>query len=296
MKILVTGATGFIGNHLVHKLQADHEVFAITRSRPPRDKSDKLIWIEQNLGQPLDYSRLPQSVDVVIHLAQSKFYKDFPEQAKDIFSVNVNSTFNLLEYARRVGAERFIFASTGGIYGYSYEKFVETDPVSPLNFYLSSKYIAELLIANYQQFFHTTVFRLFFVYGIGQPQTMLIPRLVHSVLLGKPVMLQGHEGIQINPVHVADVVSAFQTALELTGNNLINLGGPQVLSLRQICQMIGEQLKREPLFEIRGEPEPGHLIGDVTKARALVGGPQVSFFEGIIEVCSAVEAEVPAGE
>ncbi len=291
MKILVTGATGFIGNHLVRKLQGAHEVFALTRGQPSPDGPNEVIWVEQNLSEPLDYSRLPQKLDVVIHLAQSKFYKDFPERAEDIFAVNVNSTFNLLEYARKAKAERFIFASTGGVYGYSYEKFVETDPVSPLNFYFSSKYIAELLIGNYQQFFHTAVLRLFFAYGAGQARTMLVPSLVGSVLSDNPIVLYGTDGLRINPVHVGDVVEAIRQTLRLEGHHLINLGGPQVLSLREIGHIIGKRLGREPSFKVCDGQEPRDLVCDVTKMVALLGEPQVVFSEGVIEVCREAKEE-----
>src|SRR6185503_3720649 len=217
MKILVTGATGFIGSHLVRRLETEHEVYALVRKRPPHAQVSKAQWIEQNLSEPLDHSLLPQQLDAVLHLAQSKFYKDFPEQAKDIYRINVQSTFEFLEYARKAGVKRFIFTSTGGLYGHSYEKFVETDPVNPLNFYFSSKYIAELLLGNFQQFFHTTVFRLFFVYGTGQTPTMLIPRLVRSVLAGEPITLEGDEGLRINPIPVSDVITSFERALSLEG-------------------------------------------------------------------------------
>jgi UDP-glucose 4-epimerase len=289
MRVLITGATGFIGSHLVPKLGDKHEIFALSKKPPMEQRSHQPTWIEQSLDDPLEYSRLPEKIDVVIHLAQSKFYKEFPEQAGDIFGVNVKGTFNLLEYARRVGAKQFIFASTGGIYGYSYEKFVETDPVSPINFYLSSKYIAEQLAKNYQQFFDTVVFRLFFAYGAGQKPSMLIPRLIHSILSGMPITLQGNEGIHINPIYVGDVVDAMSRALELKGNHLINLGGPQVLSLRRISNIIGAELGRSPRFTITSSLEPHHLIGDIAKMKELLGEPLIAFSEGVGEVCREAE-------
>jgi UDP-glucose 4-epimerase len=292
MRVLIAGATGFIGNHLVRKLRDKHELFALSQSLSPEQSDDRIIWIEQNLNNPLDYSRLPSAVDAVIHLAQSKFYKEFPEHAKDIFGINVNGTFNLLEYARKAGVKQFIFASTGGVYGYSYEKFVETDPVDPINFYLSSKYIAELLVGNYQQFFDTIVFRLFFVYGAGQKPIMLIPRLIRSVLSGTPITLQDSEGILINPIYVSDVVNAIDRALELKGTHLINLGGPQVLSLREIGSIIGIQLGCEPMFTINSDSEACHLIGDITKMKELLGVPAVAFSEGVREVCCEIAQAV----
>jgi nucleoside-diphosphate-sugar epimerase len=292
MRVLVTGAAGFIGGHLIRSLRRGHEVFAVAKSRPrAADAPEGVRWVEQDLSRPFDYSRLPESVDAVVHLAQSRFYKDFPARADDIYSVNVNGTFQLLEYARRAGAGHFICTSTGGLYGYSYEKFVETDPVSPLNFYFSSKYIAELLTGNYQQFFNTAVLRLFFVYGTGQARTMLVPRLVRSVLSGEPVFLQGEQGMRTNPLYVGDAINALERALTLEGHHLINVGGPQVLSLREIGQIIGEHLGRAPSFVVGDGREPGNLIGDVTKMSALLGEPRVAFSEGVAEVCREAKGQ-----
>ncbi|MDQ3919115.1 MAG: NAD(P)-dependent oxidoreductase [Acidobacteriota bacterium] len=294
MRILITGATGFIGGHLIRRLGGEHEVFALAKRPPTGRAAGRAVWIEQNLNDPLDYSRLPAAVDTVVHLAQSEFYKEFPGRAGDIFGVNVRGTFNLLEYARGVGARQFVFTSTGGVYGASYEKFVETDPVIPINFYLSSKYIAELLVGNYQQFFDTIVFRVFFAYGAGQKNAMLIPRLIRSVLSDTPITLQGSEGIHINPIHVSDAVAAIGRALELEGSHLINLAGPQVLSLREIGNVIGGRLGRAPRFTASDEPEPYHLVGDITKLKELLGGPLVEFSDGVAEVCSEAERG-PAG-
>jgi UDP-glucose 4-epimerase len=290
MRILLTGATGFIGSHLAHRLKTRHEVFVLAR-RPAADKLPEVRWIEQDMTAPLDYNRLPRPLDAIIHLAQSKFYKQFPEKAADIFEVNTQSTLRLLEYGRKVGVSRFIYSSSGGIYGVRDEGFMETDPVNPSNFYLGSKYCAEVLIANYRQFFDTIIHRLFFVYGAEQSPTMLIPRLVNAVATGVPIELQGDDGIRINPVYISDAVDAIERSLALDGSHLINLGGPQVLSLRQIGEIIGKKLGREPVFKVHADQKPEYIIGDVTKMRALLGGPVVPFSDGVMEVCREFERE-----
>lgn len=283
MKILITGGTGFIGRHLVRKLRKEHELFALARAAAPPDSAAR--WIEHDLTAPLDYSRLPQQVDAIIHLAQSEFYKDFPARADDVYRLNVGATFELLEYARQAGAKHFVLASTGGVYGYGCRPFVETDPVQLAGFYFTSKHVAELLVRDYQPFFDTVVARLFFVYGVGQKPHMFIPRLIRNVMRGEAITLNGPEGIRTNPTHIVDAVDGLAATLNLSGHHVINLAGPQALSLREIGQAIAAQVGREPLFTVREEQAPGNLIGDVTKARALLGVPQVRFSEGIVEVC-----------
>lgn len=290
MRILLTGATGFIGSHLAQRLQTRHEVFALAR-HPAPDKLPQVRWIEQDMTAPLDYNLLPGQLDAIIHLAQSKFYKQFPEKAADIFGVNTESTLRLLEYGREVGVSRFIYSSSGGVYGVRDEGFMETDPVNPSNFYLGSKYCAEVLIANYRQFFDTIILRLFFVYGAQQSPTMLIPKLVNAVAYGIPIELQGNHGIRINPAYISDAVNGLERSLELEGSHLINLGGPQVLSLREIGEIIGTKLGLKPLFKVHADQKPEYIIGDVTKMKALLGGPSVSFSDGVMEVCREFERE-----
>jgi UDP-glucose 4-epimerase len=110
---------------------------------------------------------------------------------------------------------------------------------------------------------------------------MLVPRLVQSVREGRPITLQGQDGIRINPTHVTDAVSAIANALTLKSSQKINVGGPDVLSLRQIGEVIGQAVGREPLFQIDEETPPRHLVGDIQKMTRLVGASQVHFAEGI---------------
>jgi len=283
MKILITCGTGFIGRHLVRKLRKEHELFALARAAATTDSAAR--WIEHDLTAALDYSRLPQQVDAIVHLAQSEFYKDFPARADDVYRLNVGATFELLEYARRAGAKHFVLASTGGVYGYGCRPFVETDPVQLAGFYFTSKHIAELLVRDYQPFFETVVARLFFVYGVGQKPHMFIPRLIRNVMRGEAITLNGPEGIRTNPTHIVDAVDGLAAMLNLSGHHVINLAGPQALSLREIGQAIAAEVGREPLFTVREEQAPGNLIGDVTKARALLGVPRVRFSDGIVGVC-----------
>jgi nucleoside-diphosphate-sugar epimerase len=102
---------------------------------------------------------------------------------------------------------------------------------------------------------------------------------------GEAITLDGPEGIRTNPTHIVDAVDGLAATLNLSGHHVINLAGPQALSLREIGQAIAAEVGREPLFTVREEQAPGNLIGDVTKARALLGVPRVRFSEGIVEVC-----------
>jgi UDP-glucose 4-epimerase len=115
VRVLVTGATGSIGPHLIRRLAPGNEVFAISRHVDP--ELDRVEWIRPDLSRPLDHAALPGGVDAVAHLAQSERYRDFPDGATDLFAVNVRSTASLLEYARGAGAR----ASRGHVTDWSRE-------------------------------------------------------------------------------------------------------------------------------------------------------------------------------
>jgi nucleoside-diphosphate-sugar epimerase len=294
-RILITGAAGFLGSRLVRTLHGRHEVFALAR-RAPGESLAQVHWIEHDLAKPLDYAALPKKVDAIIHLAQSKSYKRFPEGAQDVFDVNIQGTFNLLEFGRKVGIECLIFASTGGVYGYSYEKFAETDPVDPLNFYFSSKYTAELLIANYQMFFRTVVFRFFFVYGPNQ-KGMLIPILLRKILGGEMVTIEGNPGLRINPIYVEDAIRVFEPALDLETSELFNVAGDENVTITDLVRRIARISNREALMRHTDSGPQGDLVGDNRRMKDILGVlPEVPLHEGLRRSTSPRSSDDQGGQ
>lgn len=286
-RCLITGASGLIGSQLITELCGDWEVHALSRHPRAMDEDGGVIGYGIDLADAWDASVLPDRMDAVIYLAQSERFREFPEAAEEVFQVNTVSVLRLLEYARRAGARTFIFASSGGVYGTGERDFSEDLDISvsgDLGFYLSTKVCSEIVAANYTPFMSVVVLRFFFVYGPGQRRSMLIPRLIESVRQGTPIRLQGREGIRLNPTHVDDAVRATCRALELTGSHTINVGGPEVLTLRQIGDIIGRLAECEPVYEVDEEAVPRHLTGGIEKMSRLLCPPRVRFADGVSEL------------
>lgn len=290
MKILITGAGGFVGKRLCQCLsERGHEIVAIVRPDsqenidPDFTKSKiELLAIDLTL---LDYSELPQNVDAVYTLAQSTHFRNFPEKAKDVFAVNIQANFQLLQWALKTGVRKFVLVSSGGIYGGKLGKvFQEEDSLavdSPLGFYLGSKLCSEIIFQNYRNFFETAVIlRPFFIYGPNQKKDMFISRLIEGVRNGIPLQLQGKNGLKVNPIFVDDAVVAFSNGLDLSGFHIINIAGPEVLNLRRIGEIIGEAVGKKPLFEIK-EGTPVDYVANTDKAIEILGQPMTAFIDGI---------------
>lgn len=282
MRLVVTGATGFVGRSLCQRLRKEgHDVWEIRRPASAPSAESSVEWIRCDLYDRIDFSGWPSDIDTVIHLAQSARYREFPEGADDVFNVNVRSTFDLLAYAAQTGVGQFVFASTGGVVGHKDRKTATDAPdeQQPLDFYLTSKSAAELLVESYVGRLSTAILRCFFVYGPGQTRDRLIPRLIDNIRGGKPVTLHGEAGIEMNPVFVDDAVKAFALALESETDVRMDVAGNEVLSLREIGRTIGDVVRREPIFDVQPPQNPSSLVGETDSAHH--SQPSVTFAEGI---------------
>jgi nucleoside-diphosphate-sugar epimerase len=299
MKILITGAGGFVGKRLCQHLSTKgHEIVAVVRSRVPEIdqhylSSKNVQLLELDLSS-LDPSLLPGDLEAIYSLAQSSYFRDFPEKADEVFAVNIAANFQLLQWAISTGVRKFIQVSSGGIYGGRLRKiFQEDDSIavnSPLGFYQGSKLCSEIIFQNYRSFFETAVIlRPFFIYGPGQRRDMFISRLIEAVRKGFPLQLQGEEGVRVNPIFVDDAVRAFSNAIELNGFHIINVAGPDVLDLRQIGEIIGKAVGKNPVFEMENK-NPVDFVANIEQAMRKLKLSLTSFAEGIEQTIAESES------
>ncbi len=263
MKVLVSGATGFVGRHLVPELARNHDVICIVR-RPSNLAFGADRAIVADLTDPAFIDKLPEDVDAVVHLAQA--YLPFPDRADDLFLVNAVSTHRLAEYARRTGVARFVFASSGSVYQPAREPLKEDAATVPPAYHPTTKLISEMILGHYRQYFSLAILRLFAPYGPDQVDR-LIPRMVESIRSGSPVALSRGGEPRINPIHVDDLVGIIGQAVEDTRSYTVNVAGPQVASIRELAEMIGGLVNRKPVFSTRD----GDIAGDFVADTGLMG-------------------------
>jgi UDP-glucose 4-epimerase len=280
--ILVTGANGLLGRSLVARLASTNEVSAMVHT-VPEDPLLGVRYLPVDFAGNWDVGALPQKVHAIVHLAQSAHFRDVPARALEVFQVNIASTARLLDYAWRSSAERFVYASSGGIYSGGIQTFRETSPViqpDTLGYYLGSKVSSEALASSYARFMKIMVLRFFFIYGKGQKRTMLIPRLIDNIRGGKLVTIQGDNGLRLNPIHVSDASAAVAAALNSENSAIYNVAGPQVLSLRELCGEIEALVGKTASFEtVPGQPSD--VVGDISMMSTHLHVPSVELRTGL---------------
>jgi UDP-glucose 4-epimerase len=293
MDVLVTGPDGLLGRRVVQFLSANHRVHAMTR-RHELPAIENVSWLRHNLVEPV-LPELPSRVDAVIHLAQSPYFREFPERAREIYEVGVGSTLRLLDWARSAGVKTFVYASSGGIYGHGNRGFKEDDNVmslaGPLSFYFATKQCAELLVESYASCFTVIILRPFFIYGPCQRRAMLVPRLIRSVIKETEVLLKGQEGMRLNPIYVDDAAQAVAAALGLTRSHKINIAGPDVLTLRHMCEIIGALVGKVPKYIVEDDADTMDLVGDITRMSQLLVRPSTAFSRGVVDLCKEITSE-----
>jgi UDP-glucose 4-epimerase len=288
MKILVTGAAGFIGRHLLPALAAaGHDPYGLARP----DQVDDLhggVAVVCDLGVPIRADSLPR-VEAVVHLAQANVA--FPEEARLLYRVNTVSTQELLDLGRKTGIARFLFTSSGSVYGFGDRRLTEDDELAATDFYAATKIHAERLVSHYREFFASTIFRLFMPYGPGQ-RGRLIPALIGRIERGEPVTLNGGGQPRSNPIYVDDVVRAVLAALRHEGHKIVNVAGDEDAGIGELSERIGAAIGKEPRFQDGSPDGPGDLLADNRRLHELVPGDLVSLDEGLK---NTVDAQMSAG-
>ena len=239
MRLLVTGATGFIGARTAPLLADRHDVICLARDAGAvSDPRIETIACDLN---DFDTKRLPQRVDAVLHMAQSARYREFPDGAAEVFAVNVHATARLLDYAMKAGAERFCLVSSGTVYEPYEGRMHEDAALAPTSLNGASKLAGELVTRPYKDAMRVSALRLFFPYGPNQQQR-LVPDLIARIRDGRPVTVTGGEGLKICPTYVDDIAGLIALALEEAWQGPVNVAAPEGVTIRRAAERIGEAL------------------------------------------------------
>lgn len=274
MKVLVTGAAGFVGSHLVDKLLArGDEVVGLDNFNDyydPARKRDNLSHLAEHVsfelveGDVRDKLLLKQlfeqhAFDAIAHLAAMAGVRQAVKQPTLYVEVDYNGTQNLMECARQQGTGNFVFASTSSVYGNSAEiPFVETAACDkPLQPYAAAKRGAEILGYTYHHLYglNFTAIRFFTVYGPRNRPDMMIHLVADSITHGTRVPLYENGQLYRDWTFVGDIVDGIVAAIDKPlGYEIINLGRGKPVLLRDFIDLIEEMAGGTGNFELVAQP------------------------------------------
>ena len=298
MRILVTGASGFLGRYLVPELAQRHEIVATTKAGISSNESG-VQWISADLARPDDDWQFPSHVDAVLYMAQSRRYREFPEAGADMFGVNAHSVLRLVDYARRVGAGQLVFTSSANVYRPSALPLNEEAAIDPGIFYATSKRIAEMILEAYGTELPTTILRLFTLYGPGQEDS-LVTDLIDRVRKGRPVTLSVECRPKLSPLYVTDACKAIKCVIERppessAGASHYNVGGIEEVSIRDFAEAVGLACGIDPMFEHREfEADAGWVVDGRRFAAATGWAPETTLEDGLTRTVSWETRRSPA--
>jgi UDP-glucose 4-epimerase len=213
-------------------------------------------------------SALPERLDAVVHLAVVPPSSGAPPL--EMVQVNTLSTLLLLEHALRCGARRFVYGSTGSVYGGGPEPFSEEAPPRPGDVFAVSKLAGELIASAYLGRLSTAVLRFFYLYGPGQPAHLLVPRLCGRIKGGKPVTLGRGGSPALSFTYIDDAVDAVAGALESDDEFMLNVAHRQPHTIRDLAEALGRLAGRRPVFAA-SDGEAQNLTADVRRLEKALG-------------------------
>lgn len=290
-KVLITGGLGFIGSHIVERLNKDNEVLIVDDQSSGKIENIKHLdftKIDTTLGDitTINLEEIFDGCDYVFHQAAKT---SVPESINDPLSsneVNITGTLKVLEAAKNVDVKKVIFASSSAVYGDTESLPLNEDiPVHPLSPYAATKAAGELYCNVYSEIYGlpTVSLRYFNVFGPRQdPNSQyaaVIPNFIDKLLKSESPVIYGDGEQSRDFVSVKRVVDANILAAESKETGSFNIGLGKSTTVNQLFLMINDVIGKdiEPVYENERPGDIKHSVADISKAQSIGFNPEVDF-------------------
>lgn len=296
-RVLVTGGSGFIGSHLVHRLLGEGAQVAVTvrygnvmKNERLRNDYERIEVIEADLRNRGALSAIRQfDPEIVFHLAAYNHVGESFRQVEECFDVNAKGTANILDVSE--GARRFVYISTSEVYGHQPSvPFTESQCPEPISPYSITKYAGELYCRMRERMSggpSIVILRPFNAFGPYQSAKAIIPELIITCLRNQPVHTTlGEQTREFN--FVSNLVDGILLAGAHPGNieGPINLAAAEEISIRDLVRKIAALTETRSKIEIGAIPyrptEIWRMYADSSRAQQVLGWkPRISLDDGL---------------
>ncbi|MFI5037025.1 MAG: NAD-dependent epimerase/dehydratase family protein [Solirubrobacterales bacterium] len=282
-RVMLTGATGFVGRHALTALaDAGHEVHAVARRRGA--DADRVSWHEADLLAGCDVVRDIEP-EVLVHLAwyaEHGMYWSSPENVRW-----VEGSLALLRAFAAARGRRAVIAGTCAEYEWSRDLYPESAPLRPATLYGAAKHGLHVVASAFLQQAEIELAwgRLFFLYGPHEAPERFVPSLVRSLLAGEVAPMSDGEQRR-DFLHVADAGAAFAALADSSLTGAVNIASGDAVALRDLARQVASLAGDVDLLRIgaipRRENEPPSLLADVSRLREDLGWmPRIALEDGL---------------
>lgn len=287
-KVLITGGSGFIGQHLAKKfLDSGHDVSIFDIAEPTLGEL-KSVYTSGDVFDSEKINEVMKDHDVVIHLVGLADAGIAQKNPVESFRLNLLSLQNVLEACRRFGGKKLVFPSSAAVYGITEDLPIkESFPLNPTNIYSWHKYFCEKLIKAYHDNYGIdyVILRLFNVYGAGHKGVIEI--FLEKAKKGEVIESFGPYQYR-DFAYAGDVAGAIYNAAihEKVNNRVVNIGSGKGTQIKELLDLICEIFPKAKWQEVKKKFIVYDSIADITLAKILINfEPHASkeFMKEIIE-------------
>jgi len=280
MRIFVTGASGFIGRHLIPLLD-QHQLLLMGR----QDKcfsAPHISYVRGDLADAATWVKVVEDFapEACIHLA----WLDLPDYSLLKNLENFNLSVRLFEFLRRQECKKIFVAGTCWEYGALEGQLKENAVPQTMNLFASFKTALREVGENLarEAGIHFIWGRIFFVYGAGQRTTSLIPSCYRALKEGHPPQIDNIHALR-DFIHVSDVVAAIRALIETSGVlGVFNIGSGIPSKVGDVCRLVAQSLGREGILSEGSLAKERGFWADVSKLKERTNWkPEISLSQGV---------------
>lgn len=313
MRVLITGAAGFLGSHLSDRFIAEgHEVIGMDNLITGNMDNiahlmghERFRFLKQDVS---NYIYVPGPLDAVLHFASPASPNDYLEHPIPTLKVGSLGTHNTLGLAKAKGA-RYLLASTSEVYGdpqinpQPETYWGHVNPIGPRGVYDEAKRFAEAMTLAYQRYhgLETRIVRIFNTYGprMRLHDGRVVPNFIYQALTNQPITVYGDGSRTRSFQYYSDLVEGIYRLLHSDEKLPVNIGNPAEMTILQFAEAVKEisRSDSEIVFiqpkDDRITDDPKVRRPDITKARQVLGWePKVNLTDGLTETVAYFRGRV----